>query len=63
MIDKIVCIDTVHNAIVELMTISGNYAMVRRKGCFPYIRTIKELKFANDEWIRSHKEMTVNHDQ
>jgi hypothetical protein len=31
---------------VTVMCVSGNYAMVRRKGCYPYIAPIKEIEEA-----------------
>lgn len=53
--EKIICIDIEHNCMVELMAISGNYAMVRRKGCAPFIRAVDEIRFANKKYVDEMK--------
>ncbi len=37
---------------VEVMAIAKKYAMVRRKGCMPFVASIKELKLIEDGVIK-----------
>lgn len=41
---------------VQVMAISGRYAMVRRKGYYPFICNVKELTFNNSNVSNTTKE-------